>query len=111
VDDLIPLDKLMIETDAPYMGFTNCRLNYLTKQSDFLSSLNAKKRKRIQNSIFPNVPSSLPLVLDEVVKCLNEGRAKRNQVLLERDEVARITTENAIRFFGFEGINSVSMTL
>jgi TatD DNase family protein len=104
VDDLIPLHLLMIETDAPYMGFENCRLNYLQKQGDFLLSLNAKKRKRIQNSTFPNVPSSLPLVLDEVVNCLNEGRVKRNQVLLERDEVARITTENAIRFFGFKGI-------
>ena len=104
VEDLIPLHQLMIETDAPYMGFENCRYHYLQKQGDFLLSLNAKKRKRIQNSTFPNVPSSLPLVLEEVVTCLNAGRAKRNQVLLERDEVARITTENAIRFFGFKGI-------
>ena len=29
--------------------------------------LNSKKRKRLQNSIYPNVPSSLPIVLDEVV--------------------------------------------
>jgi TatD DNase family protein len=103
-DGLIPLDKLMIETDAPYMGFEDCRVNYLEKQVDYVASLNSKKRKRLQNSIYPNVPSSLPIVLTEVVKLLNDGRAKRGEVMLKRDEVARMTTENAICFFGFEGI-------
>jgi TatD DNase family protein len=103
-EGLIPLERFMIETDAPYMGFEGCRANYLAKNQEYASSLNSKKRKRLVNSIYPNVPSSLPIVLDEVVKLLNEGRETRGEDLLERDEVARITTENAIRFFGFEGI-------
>jgi TatD DNase family protein len=105
VEGLIPLDKLMIETDAPYMGFDGCRSRYLEKHSEFLASLNRKIRKRLQNSIYPNVPSSLPMVLDEVVRCLNEGRAERDERLLGREDIARATTENAVRLFGFEGVN------
>jgi len=104
-EGLIPLDKLMIETDAPYMGFEGCRANYLAKNEEYVASLNSKKRKRLQNSIYPNVPSSLPIVLEKVVNLLNEGREKRGEEKLNRDDVARITTENAIRFFGFEGID------
>ena len=103
-EGLIPLNRLMLETDAPYMGFEACRSLYLEKHADYAASLNSKKRKRLQNSIYPNVPSSLSLVLDEVVKLINEGRTERGEAILERDNVARITTENAIRFFGFEGI-------
>ena len=77
---------------------------YLEKQSEYVASLNSKKRKRLSSSIYPNVPSSLPMVLDQVVSCLNEGREERGQDLLEREEVARITTENAIRFFGFQNV-------
>ena len=69
----------MIETDAPYMGFSGCRQNYLTKHDEYAASLNSKRRKRLQNSIYPNVPSSLPIVLDQVVKLLNEGRMERGR--------------------------------
>jgi hypothetical protein len=43
-------------------------------------------------------------VLDEVVKLLNQGRMEQGQDVLEWEQVARITTENAIDFFGFEGV-------
>lgn len=42
-EGLIPLDKLMIETDAPYMGFEGCRVNYLAKNEEYVASLNSKK--------------------------------------------------------------------
>lgn len=103
-EGLIPLEKLMIETDAPYMGFSGCRQYYLAKHDEYVASLNSKRRKRLQNSMYPNVPSSLPIVLDEVVKLLNQGTMERGQDVLEREQVARITTENAIDFFGFEGV-------
>lgn len=43
---VIPLDRLMIETDAPYMGFPGCRDLYLKKNAKLLNGLNAKKRKK-----------------------------------------------------------------
>jgi len=100
-DDLIPLERLMIETDAPYMGFPGCRSAWLEKQSDYLASLNGKKRKRMINNQYPNVPSALPLVLDHVWTAINDGRKTRGTDLLSREEVARSTSQNAINFFGF----------
>lgn len=94
-DGIIPLDKLMIETDAPYMGFANCRELYLDHNQEFVSSLNAKKRKRLQQSIYPNVPSSLPMVLKRVVECLQVYYPD-----ISTDDIARQTTSNARTFFG-----------
>ena len=93
---IVPLDKLMMETDAPYMGFTNCRQLYIEHNKEFVDSLNSKKRKRLQQSIYPNVPSSLVAVFDHVVKCLQE-----NDSSITRDQVAKQTTDNAKLFFGF----------
>ena len=92
---IIPLDRLMIETDAPYMGFAGCRQIYLEHNEDFVASLNAKKRKRLQQSIYPNVPSSLPLVLDKVVECYQVGDPN-----LSVEDIAMATTNNARVFFG-----------
>jgi TatD DNase family protein len=95
-EGIIPLDKLMIETDAPYMGFPDSRQLYMEHNVDYVSSLNSKKRKRLQQSMYPNVPSSLPMVLDQVVECLQQHDSS-----LTRDQVADQTTKNARKFFGF----------
>ena len=94
-EDIIPLDKLMIETDAPYMGFSGCRQLYMEYNDKFVESLNSKKRKKLQQSIYPNVPSSLPFVLDKVVECYKSSNPD-----LSSDEIARKTTVNARLFFG-----------
>jgi TatD DNase family protein len=91
---LIPWDKLMIETDAPYMGFESCRTHYLAKHNN----VTAKQRKRLSKGTYPNVPSSLPLVLQQVVECLNENP---HYPPVTVEHVAKLTTENARRFFGF----------
>ena len=94
-EGVIPLERLMIETDAPYMGFSNCRQLYMEHNEEYVSGLNAKKRKRLQQSMYPNVPSSLPLVLDKVVECL-----QKHDSTLTREQVAEQTTKNAKQFFG-----------
>jgi TatD DNase family protein len=94
-EGLIPPSKLMIETDAPYMGFSGCRQLYLDHNQEYVSSLNSKKRKRLQQSIYPNVPSSLPMVLSKVTECL-----QKHDSTLTREKVAEITTANARTFFG-----------
>jgi TatD DNase family protein len=93
---IIPLDKLMIETDAPYMGFDNCRQHYMQHNQEYIrTNLNSKQRKRLQQSIYPNVPSSLPLVLQKVTECLQQYDPS-----LTVEKVAAVTTNNAQSFFG-----------
>ncbi len=67
----IPLDRLLIETDAPYMGFPKCRKGHS----------NPKKQ-------YPNVPTSLAMVVETIAKCLQ----------LPMAQVANKTTLNARRF-------------
>ncbi|OEU10561.1 Metallo-dependent hydrolase [Fragilariopsis cylindrus CCMP1102] len=94
-EGVIPPSKLMIETDAPYMGFSGCRQLYLDHNQEYVSSLNSKKRKRLQQSIYPNVPSSLPMVLSKVTECL-----QKHDSTLTREKIAEMTTANARTFFG-----------
>lgn len=70
---MITLDKLVIETDAPYMGFKGCRN----------TEINDRKRT------YPNVPASLLKVLDRV--CAVSGWSAA--------EVTSRTTSNAINGF------------
>ena len=99
---IIPLDRLMVETDAPYMGFAGCRNHYAAKHAEYVESLNSKRKKRLLNSMYPNVPSSLPMVVDKVLDEINAGRAERKEDLLTRDALAEATTRNAIAFFGIQ---------
>ena len=69
---IIPQDKLVIETDAPYMSFKNCR------------KFEASKKK----SKYPNVPSALPLVAAAVVEAGGGSL----------EEVADYTSANALNF-------------
>ena len=71
----VPLGRIMVETDAPYMGFKGCRLDSP-----------APDRKKT----FPNPPSSLPIVVDKLAECL----------ALPTELVAMETARNARRFFG-----------
>eukprot|EP01084_Bolivina_argentea_P057026 104271_1 len=71
--DVIPLNKLVIETDAPYLGFRNCRVGHKNPSRQY-----------------PNVPSALPLILQAVAGYLN----------LSPKYVAQATTANAYSFFG-----------
>ncbi|TMW65417.1 hypothetical protein Poli38472_008059 [Pythium oligandrum] len=68
----VPLNKLVIETDAPYMGFPKCR-----------SVESADKKKQ-----YPNVPSALPQVCEVVAQVL--GKTPQ--------DIAQITRANARRF-------------
>ncbi|CAM9601677.1 unnamed protein product [Ectocarpus fasciculatus] len=69
----VPLDRLMVETDAPYLGFSGCRKGH--------------NKPKKQN---PNVPSALPAVVRVLAECLG----------LPFEEVARATLQNSRQFFG-----------
>ena len=72
-DRIVPLDRLMIETDAPYMGFKGCRKGHAVEP----------KGK------FPNLPSALPQILAAVAECM----------CLPQLDLAKATAENSRRFF------------
>lgn len=103
-EGIIPMDKLMIETDAPYMGFKQCRESFFEIEGESFTSLPSKKRKNLLKSLYPNVPSSLPMVLAVACEELNTGRRERNETDLSLDELAKITTENAALFFDLDGV-------
>ena len=101
-EGIIPMNKLMIETDAPYMGFAGNKDSFFAAEGESFTDLSAKKRKRLLKSLYPNLPSSLPLILDAVCNEINLGRKEREETNLSRHELAQITTENAISFFGLD---------
>ena len=73
-EGLLDLSRVMVETDAPYLGFKGCRAGY-------------KKGAKRQN---PNVPSALPLVVNQLAKVLG----------VSSSELAEASRRNAARFFG-----------
>jgi Tat protein secretion system quality control protein TatD with DNase activity len=55
----------------------------------------------LQQSMYPNnVPSSLPMVLDQVVECLQQHDSS-----LTREQVADQTTKNAKKLFGWSSLD------
>jgi hypothetical protein len=75
--------------------------SYLNKNADYIATLNSKARKGLTSSQYPNPPSSLHSVFLHVLYHVNKGRGKRGEALLTQEEFAKITTDNANRFFGF----------
>ncbi|KDO18539.1 hypothetical protein SPRG_21679 [Saprolegnia parasitica CBS 223.65] len=71
-DGVVPLDRLVVETDAPYMGFPHCRK---------LAAAHPKKQ-------YPNVATALPSVVEALAECLG----------LPAKDVAAATTYNARKF-------------
>lgn len=76
---LITLEKLVVETDAPYMGFKGCR------------SLEDKKK----GQKYPNVPSALLQVAQHIATVGGWSV----------EEVATKTTDNALKIFGVERVD------
>jgi len=96
---IIPLDRLCIETDAPYMGFDGCRRTFIDSDP-LLSAKTGKERKKLLKQQYPNLPSSLPLVLKGVTEALNSS-LKSGEKAYSEDEVATATTSVSSKFFGF----------
>lgn len=72
--NLITLEKLVIETDAPYMGFKGCR-----------QTENSKKQSK-----YPNVPAALP----QIARLIATAGGWSDM------DVASRTMANSLRFFG-----------
>jgi hypothetical protein len=82
------------------MGFDGCRRTFIDSD-DILSTKTGKERKKLIKQQYPNVPSSLPLVLKGVTEALNSNLQPGDELLSE-DEVAAATTSTSRRFFGFQ---------
>jgi len=85
----ITLDRLMIETDAPYMGFSGCRVGETT---DSPTPVNAKATKRNLTQKYPNVPSAIVLLIDYIHAITGWSK----------EDIITQTTRNAINLFGIK---------
>ena len=97
-EGIIPLERLMIETDAPYMGFAANKDSFFAAEGNAFASLPSKKRKRLK-SMYPNTPSSLQLILEATCNELNIGRKERGEEVISFDQLAASTTRAAYDFF------------
>jgi len=103
-EGIIPIDKLMIETDAPYMGFNACRETFYQVEAEFndeFQVLKSKKKKNLIKGMYPNVPSSLPQVFKYTVDLLNEGKRERGEEEISAEDAAKAFFDNSVKFFGF----------
>ena len=82
------------------MGFEGNKDSFFEAEGEPFTSLSSKKRKQLKSSLYPNVPSSLPLILEAVCNEVNLGREERGETILSVEELGHITTNNAIGFFG-----------
>ena len=71
------IGRVMVETDAPYLGFSNCR----------------KGHDRKPKSTYPNVPTALPAVVAKIAECLG----------VPTKSLADASTKAALRFFRVGG--------
>lgn len=84
----LPLDRVMVETDSPYMGF-KVRVNAHMYVDNHCQ--NCRKTCEVKRSSkYPNVPASLPRVLAKVAELMGKDEATLSQA----------TTNNAAIFFG-----------
>lgn len=85
------------------MGFNTCRETFYQMEAETnaeFQALNGKKRKRLVKGIYPNVPASLPKVLDSTVSLINEGRRARGEEEVSIEEAGKIFFDNSVQFFG-----------
>ena len=87
----VPLNRLMVETDAPYMGFKGCRL--MEKKETMVGTRVYKNRTKDK---YPNVPAALPRIVALVAELYG----------VTGDEVARATSNNAHIFFQMNSSSS-----
>jgi hypothetical protein len=82
------------------MGFDGCRRTFVDSD-EILSTKTGKERKKLIKQQYPNVPSSLPLVLKGVTEALNANIEPGDKIFSE-EEVAKATTSTSKLFFGFQ---------
>lgn len=70
---VLPSNRLLLETDAPYMGWNGCRARQSSKR----------------NAKYPNIPSALPLIVERVAAITGSTI----------DAIIKMTTDNAHAYF------------
>jgi TatD DNase family protein len=88
-DNVIPLDRLMIETDAPFM-YPNTRSAKLTPEMKSVMTQRSLNCLNRYCTFQRNEPCSLPATL-EIISALMKKQP---------EEVAMATTYNAVKIFG-----------
>ena len=85
---LVPLHRLLVETDAPYMGFKGCRSN---EKKEMVMNDGRVFKNRAKDK-YPNVPAALPKVIEVLAGLYN----------VSLEVMAMTTTNNAEIFFNMK---------